>query len=177
MTQKLRNSLQMIDTNKMKSKVTMTTPHIAFVPRFDDSYWKRINNQGVFLKLREQGCFMTSSLLSVLCRAAACDFCDSFIYTLIRQSDNVHTHRATGMPHLPDLIFQTIKEIKRVDYGQRVPEAECECVYARLDAKAVAADPAAQVLHAAAQNVKLVSSFVRALIQGCMQWKVWLLWP
>lgn len=38
MTQKLRNSLQMIDTNKMKSKVTMTTPHIAFVPRFDDSF-------------------------------------------------------------------------------------------------------------------------------------------
>lgn len=71
----------------------------------------------MFLKLREQDCFMKSSLLSVSCRAAACYFCDSLIYTLIRQSDNVHTHRPTVMPHLQDLIFQTIKEIKRVDYG------------------------------------------------------------
>lgn len=47
-----------------------------------------------------------------------------------------------------------------------------KCVHTRLNTKPVAADPAAQVLHAADQNDKLVSSFVRALIQGCMQWKV-----
>lgn len=56
--------------------------------------------------------------------------------------------------------------------GNVCQKQERKCVYTRLDTKMAAADPAAQVLHAADQNDKPVSSFVRALIQGCMQWKI-----